>query len=100
MNDTTNSTTALTHCAVCGSITPAPMLTGPAACPACAVQSLAEAAAANHLAALLRPIVQTWAAHWVEAGLSSSTLSRLLELEGSQWGFTDPLGSLDDKPSC
>ena len=98
MNDTTNSTTALIHCAICGINTTASMLIGPAACPACALQSLAEATAAEHLTALLTPIVQNWAAHWVEAGLSSSTLASLLELEGSQWAFTDPLGTLNTHP--
>ncbi|TSA87897.1 hypothetical protein FNU79_01230 [Deinococcus detaillensis] len=91
---------SLPHCAVCGAIVPASMLTGPAACPACAVRSMAEAAAADHLTALLTPIIQQWAAHWVEAGLSSSTLASLLELEGNQWAFTDPLGSLNTQPPC
>lgn len=96
---TTNAPTAaaaLTHlaaCRVCGASMPALLLTGTAApaCPACVVQSGTESAAADHLAALLIPAVKIWAAHWEQAGLSLGTLRSLLELEGGQWSFTDPL---------
>lgn len=54
-------------------------------CPACAADLALDDAASDHLAALLRPIVQDWAKHWNRVGLTESALTATLEVVGAFW---------------
>lgn len=74
-----------------------PELYGDTLCAPCAAALALDDAAAAHLVALLRPVVQDWARHWQAVGVTPSALIATLEIVGHSW---DSAGASGENPGA